>query len=143
MLRYFHILIFLFLAACCEEKGEECPCYTEHQFPRYKGCAPGTIYDESSGCSTMGLYDQLYSVLKYPQEARDDSVEGRVTIAFDIYEDGSIGNYTVFKDTLGYGLADAAIEAIKTFNERGFCPAREQCDPVVYNFKLPVLFVLQ
>ena len=96
-----------------------------------------------NGCAVSGLIAQIYEALKYPQEAREDSVEGRVTISFDVYVNGTIGNYEVVKDILGYGLADAALEAIKTLNNKGFCPARENCEPILYNYSLPVLFVLQ
>ena len=96
----------------------------------------------NTNCSESALFQQLASVLKYPQEAIDDSVQGTVAIAFDIYEDGSIGNFTAVNDTLGHGLANAAIEAVKTLNNNGFCPARENCSAVVFNFTLPIRFVL-
>lgn len=136
-------ILLIILFSSCEDHIEECPCFSEQQNPIYKGCDPGEIYEMNNDCAVMGLYKQIYDELKYPQEAIMDSVEGRVTIAFDVYVDGSIGNYTVVQDTLGHGLASAAIEAIKTLNNKGFCPARENCEPVLYNFILPVLFVLQ
>lgn len=142
MIRNLSVLLLIVFTSCCEDQVDECPCYTEHQHPAYKGCEPGTVYEMNNDCSVSGLYQQIYSVLKYPQEAIDDSVEGRVAVAFDIYEDGSIGNYTVAEDTLGHGLANATIEAIKTLNNKGFCPARENCGPVVYNYTLPVTFKL-
>lgn len=143
-LPYATILLLALLSACCEETLEDCPCFTQNQFPIYKGCGQGYIYDSANNqCSTSGIYAQLYDAMIYPPAAREDSIEGRVTIAFDIFENGAIGNYTVVKDTLGYGLADAAIAAIKTLNDRGFCPARNNCEPYVYHYTLPVLFVLQ
>ncbi len=142
MIKYLSILLLLLFITSCKDSIEECPCYTEHQSPHYKGCEPGTVYDENTKCDVMGLYTQIYKAIKYPQEAILDSVQGRVTIAFDVYEDGSIGNYTAVNDTLGHGLANAAIEAIKTLNDKGFCPARENCEPVLYNYKLPIIFKL-
>lgn len=142
MIKYLHILLFASIAACCNDHFEECPCYADHQNPIYKGCAPGTVYDLDNNCSVSSLFMQLYTSIKYPHEAIEDSIQGTVTIAFDVFEDGSIGNYTVFKDTLGHGLANAAIDAIKTLDNKGFCPARENCEPVIFNFKLPVKFVL-
>ena len=143
MFKHLFILIIICLCSCCEDHLEECPCYADYQTPKYKGCGPGTVYDLDNNCSTSELFDQIYRVIKYPQKAIIDSIEGRVVIAFDVYVDGSIGNYSVVQDTLGYGLADAAIEAIMTLNDKGFCPARENCEPVLYNFTLPVKFVLQ
>ena len=142
MIKNIYILLLVLFVSCCEDQFEECPCYSEHQSPIYKGCEPGTVYGQGNDCAVSGMISQLYQAIKYPQEARIDSVEGRVTISFDVYIDGSIGNFVVVQDTLGHGLANAAIEAIKTLNNKGFCPARENCEPVLYNYILPVLFVL-
>jgi len=120
-------LILLFIASCCEEKTEECPCIEENQGPMYKG---------------ENLYDQIYAHIKYPEQAREDSIQGRVTISFDIYEDGTIGNFAIVQDTIGYGLSEAAILAAKSLSELGFCPALQNCNPIIYTFILPVLFIL-
>jgi len=143
MFKFLSILFIILLSACCKDHAEECPCYKDHQAPQYKGCEPGTIYDIDSNCSDSELLHQLASVVKYPHEALIDSVQGTVLVRFDIYEDGSIGNFTVVNDTLGHGLANAAIEAVMTLNKKGFCPARENCSPVVFTYTLPVKFVLQ
>ncbi|MFZ1676313.1 MAG: energy transducer TonB [Saprospiraceae bacterium] len=142
MIKNLSILLFLIFCACCEEQVEQCPCFSDHQNPIYKGCEPGAVYDMNDTCSVIEFYKQIFTVLKYPQEAIVDSVEGRVTIGFDIFENGTIGNFTIEQDTLGHGLAHAAIEAAKTLNDKGFCPARESCEAVVFHYILPVLFVL-
>ena len=142
MIKNFSIFLLFILTACCEDRVEECPCYTDPQYPHYKGCPPGTIYDMSNDCSVQELYKQIYTVIKYPQEAIDDSIQGTVAVNFDIFKNGSMGNYSAINDTLGHGLANAAIEAVKTLDQNGFCPARENCEPVLYNFTLPVKFKL-
>lgn len=137
------LFLLILLSSCCKEEIEDCPCYkADQQGPVYKGCETGVIYDENNNCALNGMYSQLYSELVYPPKAREDSIQGTIAIAFDVYTDGSIGNYSVAFDTLGYGLADAAIEAIKTLNGKGFCPARENCIPVIFRFTLPILFTL-
>jgi len=113
MVKNLILFLVLFLGSCCKEHLEECPCFTEHQNPIYKGCEPGIVYDGSSNCSSQGLIAQIYSVLKYPQEAIMDSIQGTVVISFDIYQDGSIGNYAVVSDALGHGLENAALTAIR------------------------------
>ena len=141
-MKYF-ILLAMTIASCGEEPIEECPCYADLQYPIYKGCEEGTVYDLNNGCSVEAIYKQIYKAIKYPPEAREDSIQGTVAVTFDIYEDGSLGNYAAPYDTLGYGLAEAAINAVKTLNERGYCPARENCAPVIFNYTLPIKFVLQ
>ena len=142
MIKNLILFLVLLLGSCCEEHIEECPCFTEHQNPIYKGCESGIVYDSSNNCSVQGLISQIYSVLKYPQEAIMDSIQGTVAISFDIFEDGSIGNYAVVSDTLGHGLESAALAAITTLNNKGFCPARENCEPVLFNYTLPIKFIL-
>lgn len=143
MLRFIYLFLLILLIACCEEASVECPCFSESQNPIYKGCEPGTIYDLEADCAVMGMYAQLYNVIKYPPEAREDSIQGIVTIIFDVLEDGSMGNIEAVNDTLGYGLADAALEAVMTLTDRGFCPARENCTAVAFHYTLPIKFVLQ
>lgn len=142
MHKYYFILLTLIISSCCKDQIEECPCFSEQQTPIYKGCDQDFVYDMYNGCSVIGLYNQIYSVIKYPQEAIADSVQGTVAVSFDIFENGSMGNYSAINDTLGQGLAEAAIAAVKTLNNKGFCPARENCEPIIYNFTLPVTFKL-
>lgn len=137
------LFILVFLSSCCEDRIEECPCFADQQNPIYKGCDYEVVYDLNNDCAVSGLYKQLYDVIVYPPEAREDSIEGLVTVTFDVYIDGSIGNYMVINDTLGHGLPGAAIDAIKTLNIKGFCPARDNCTPVDFTFTLPILFVLE
>ncbi len=143
MIKNLKYLVIIFLASCCQEQINECPCFAEQQNPIYKGCEHEAVYDLNSGCGVSGMYNQLYSVINYPQEAREDSIQGTVIIEFDVFEDGSIGNYAAINDTLGYGLADAALEAVMTLSNRGFCPARENCTAVIFKYTLPIKFVLQ
>ena len=143
MLKPLSIFFFLLVCTCCKDLVEECPCYADHQEPIYKACGPGTVYDLDSDCgSVSGMIEQVYTVIKYPEEARADSIQGLVRITFDIYADGTIGNFAAVDDTLGYGLADAAITALMTLNSKGFCPARENCSPVVFEYTFPIKFVL-
>jgi len=143
MLKPLSISLFLLVCACCKDQVEECPCYADQQDPIYKACGPGTVYDLDSDCeSVKGMIDQVYTVMKYPAEARADSIQGLVRITFDIYADGTIGNFAAVNDTLGYGLADAAIEALMTLSSKGFCPARDSCSPVVFHYTFPIKFLL-
>ncbi|HYG02634.1 MAG TPA: energy transducer TonB [Chryseosolibacter sp.] len=48
----------------------------------------------------------------YPEEARKNNIEGKVTIGFIIHEDGTPGNFEVLEG-IGYGCDEAALEAFK------------------------------
>ena len=137
------ILIFaLTMIMGCKEDLPPCPCLSFDQIPLYKACEPVADYSEARECAQEALLQQVYGTVKYPEQARVDSIEGRVVISFDIYTDGTIGNFLVVNDTIGYGLAQAAIEGARSLAEVGFCPAREQCEPVDFTWVMPVSFKL-
>ena len=62
----------------------------------------------------------------YPAEARAAGVGGAVVLETEIREDGSIGTIRVVRP-LGYGLDEAAIEAVKRWK---FKPARQDGKPI-------------
>jgi TonB family protein len=131
MLKYtFYFLVFSLVITACEDTITECPCTSSAQLPVYR-----------DGVEEM--YRQLYHVIAYPAEAREDSVQGIVKVLFDVFPDGSLGNYEVVNDTLGHGLPEAALLAVQSLNDRGFCPAMQDCKPDTFRFTLPIKFVLQ
>ena len=136
------IAAFFVVVGCCDDNIKVCPCFENDQGPVFKTCVDANTYEEAVNCTGGAIINHLYTHLKYPQEAWENKIGGRVTISFTIFENGEVGDYTIVKDTIGYGLSEAAIEAIETFNVIGFCPARKDCKTVEYNFILPVLFVL-
>jgi len=145
MSRYFAFAtMLLFLTSCCkdEETVTECPCLADDQGALYKTCLPIVDYNQAKDCNLQEIPAQVYANVKYPAKAREDSIQGGVVIGFDIFEDGSMGNYTVVFDTVGYGLPEAAIAGARSLEAVGFCPAMENCNPVTYHFELPVSFKL-
>lgn len=75
-------------------------------------------------------------IAAYPEEAKRQGVEGRVTLDVEVLENGHVGEVRLVKG-LGHGLDEAAIEALK---ECRFRPAKLGDMPVptriqyVYNF---------
>ena len=138
------VLLSLLLApSCSEDPLCNCPCFTDPQHPIYKACGEDVEYNSIDACaSVQALYKLIYENIKYPAEAREDSVDGTVLVEFDIEKDGRMTNITVVNDTLGHGLPEESIKAVATLNEKGWCPARVNCEPIVYHYKLPVKFVL-
>ena len=58
------------------------------------------------------LYSFIYSNLRYPQEAIDNGIEGRVFITFVVEKDGSITNIKIRRD-IGYGCGEEAVRVLK------------------------------
>lgn len=73
----------------------------------------------------------------YTKEAKKDKVEGRVHIRFMVNEDGSLSEFEVRK-SLGYGLDEVAIEAIKKCGN--WNPKRIDGTPVKEEMIVPFTF---
>ena len=65
------------------------------------------------GRSRIDFPNFLRSHMNYPEEARQDRIEGVVTVRFAIEEDGSIGEVEVLSGPRGGGLRREAIRLIK------------------------------
>ncbi len=58
-------------------------------------------------------YDKyLKNSLRYPQQALDNQVKGRVTIQFTVHADGSLDEFNILKG-LGYGCDEEVIRLVK------------------------------
>lgn len=140
----FVLLSLFLLQSCSDDPLCNCPCFKDPQYPIYKGCGDDVEYNSVDACaSVQALYKLIYDNIKYPAEAREDSVQGTVKVEFDIQKDGHMTNITVVNDTLGYGLAEEAIRVVHLMNDKGWCPARVDCEPIVFHFTFPIKYVLQ
>lgn len=79
------------------------------------------------------------SLPKYPRQAKRRGKEGVVILKLTIDEKGRLTNVQVIQDP-GYGLAQAAIEAVK---KSTFTPAKDKGQPVTCRCLLPIKFVLR
>ena len=68
-------------------------------------------YIEKKECSNHALLTYLYKNLKYPDEAREAGVSGRVYLQFVVTDEGTIGKRRVEKD-IGAGCGDAALAVL-------------------------------
>ena len=134
-------LMFLLLLGCDDDEGGQCMCISSNQYPVYLGCEMLFTSSDVYDCSRNALLNQVYSATMYPEEARQDSVEGRVILKFEIGTDGHLSGYRATTQ-IGHGLEEAAISGAMTLDSLGFCPARKGCQPIEFTFTLPVSFIL-
>lgn len=85
------------------------------------------------------LYMFLCMNLSYPEEARENEIEGTVVISFVIEKDGSVSNVRCMRD-IGGGCGEAAIEVVKAMPR--WEPGRQQGKAVNTQFTLPLKFEL-
>ena len=82
------------------------------EMPLFEGCnIASTDYNEKRDCSDHALLTYLYENLKYPNEAIEAGVEGRVYLQFVITDEGTIGKRRLVRD-IGAGCGDAALAVL-------------------------------
>lgn len=86
------------------------------------------------------LHTALYKNLRYPEEAYNSNIEGKVLIRFVISKDGSVTNVTVLRSA-DPALDKAALEAVKKLPK--FNPGKQAGKPVNVWYTLPIVFKIQ
>ena len=89
---------------------------------------------------TMGLLEFMRTTIKYPAEARKDTIQGRVLVSFIVNKDGSIVKPEIVKSA--HPLLDE--EALRMVNEMpAWKPGEQNGVPVRVKYTIPVNFRLQ
>jgi periplasmic protein TonB len=86
------------------------------------------------------LYKWLGENLKYPEEAKELGIQGRVFVSFVVEPDGSASNVVV-KRGIGGGCDEEAIRIVKAMPK--WSPGKQRGQPVRVQFNLPIKFTLQ
>jgi len=101
-----------------------------------------TIVEESA--SPMGGYPVFYEYIakniKYPQEARSKSVEGKVFIEFVVNVDGTLSDFVALKG-IGSGCDEEAIRVLQS-STISWTPGKQQQIAVKQRMVIPITFKL-
>jgi len=81
----------------------------------------------------------LHGNLKYPEEAKELGIQGKVYVTFIVEVDGSLSDVRVLRG-IGGGCDEAAVKAVKKMPE--WMPGKQRGVPVRVQFNLPINFVL-
>ena len=113
------------------------------QMPRFPGCEDKSTKAEKDQCATQKLYEFIYSKLKYPAIARENGIEGKVTLRFAVDKKGKVSQVKILRD-IGGGCGDAASKVIKSMNNmsKKWIPGRQGGRKVSVWYTLPVVFKL-
>lgn len=85
------------------------------------------------------LMEYLASNIKYPQEAKENKIEGKVYLSFIVEPDGSISNVKVLKG-IGYGCDKEAARVLKQMPK--WSPGKDKGEAVRVKFNIPIRFKL-
>jgi len=86
------------------------------------------------------MYEYLGKNIKYPQIARESSIQGRVFVNFVVEPDGSVSNVKVLRG-IGGGCDEEAMRVVKTMPK--WKPGKQRGKAVRVSYTLPVVFKLQ
>ena len=85
------------------------------------------------------LMEHIAKNIKYPQEAMDKEIQGRVFVSFVVEKDGSVSNVEL-KRGIGGGCDEEAIRVISTMPK--WNPGKMKGEPVRVSYMMPINFKL-
>ena len=86
------------------------------------------------------LYKYLAENIHYPEQAKNDQIQGRVVISFVVEKDGGISDAKVVKG-IGGGCDEEALRVVNAMPK--WTPGKMRGEVVRVNFNLPITFKLQ
>ncbi|OJJ20396.1 hypothetical protein BKI52_18220 [marine bacterium AO1-C] len=146
IIRFFILLIFTTLIMACESTSHENP------YPPPPNRILILLGEETdkSGITPpsypggyQGLFHDVGKCLIYPEDARQQEIEGKVIVSLRVHINGTIEIFGVegSKNSL---LQNSAVDAVKKiFSERKAAPATKAGKPITYEMYLPLGFKLK
>jgi len=115
------------------------------QMPRFPGCEDvSESIQERKACADQKMLEFIYKNIRYPEQARLDSISGQVVVTFVVTDEGSIINEMIVRK-IGGGCDEEVLRVIGLMNEmeERWIPGRQRGRNVNVQFNLPVRFALQ
>lgn len=107
------------------EKGDVVKAYNTTELPKYPA-------------GFQGLYEHIDKNMRYPSEAKNQGIEGRVFVEVIISKDGDVMKAKVVKG-LGHGLDDEALRLVNSFPKQ-FIPGLRENEIVNTKTIVPIVF---
>ena len=86
------------------------------------------------------LIKYLSENIKYPEQAKKDTIQGKVYISFVVEKDGSVADAKVLRG-IGGGCDEEALRVVNAMPK--WTPGKQRNTPVRVQFNLPIAFKLQ
>ena len=121
------LLIFLESLSTLGDKPENDSIYQiVDEMPQYPG-------------GEKAMMEYVAKNVKYPQEAKDKEIQGRVFVSFVIEKDGSVNEVKVLR-SIGGGCDEEAVRVIKGMPK--WKPGKQEGKPVRVSYMMPINFKL-
>ncbi|WP_420321429.1 TonB family protein [Flagellimonas sp.] len=115
--------------------GNVFPFAVVEEVPIYPGCENA---DDKKACFMEKLTEHIRKNFKYPEEAEELGIQGKVNVIFNINSDGDIGD--IRKKGPHESLEDEAVRIIARLPK--MIPGKHQGQPVNVPFSIPISFKL-
>lgn len=105
---------------------------------------PGWTEDSIRRCAEAQLLSVVTRNIRYPEEARENNLEGTVVTSFVVEPDGRLSNIKILRD-IGGGCGAEAARVLQALDEAGlrWLPAQREGKPVRMRQALPLRFRLK
>jgi len=107
------------------------------EIPLFKGCEKEPTYRQEK-CFKETLSNHIRKNLRYPEEAYDRGVQGRVLVHFLIDKEGNVGQMKVISPYKGEQLGKEAERIMKKLPQ--FIPGKHLGKAVAVKYGLPITF---
>lgn len=107
--------------------------------PRFSGCEALAKVEDKDTCASRKMYQFIYSRWRYPALARENDIQGDVTISFVVEKNGSLTNFQIVKD-IGGDCGKESIRVAKLMPN--WIPGRQNGQIVRTKFTMPLKFKL-
>jgi TonB family protein len=146
-MKHFFLLLFISLTTLvnAQNTNDTTIYQVTDRMASFEGCDYEWYSEkQQDSCRMVNLMRFMSNNLRYPQEAKEKNVSGRVVVKFVVEKDGSVSNATVLKD-IGSGCGAEALRIINGINEVKikWHPGLIKGKTVRSFFVLPVVFKLQ
>ena len=118
-----------------EEDNEVLNFAVVERVPVFPGCEGARDNNERKACFQTKLLEFVVGNFKYPEQARELNIQGRVYVKFVIEKNGSVSNIEVLRGVDPI-LDNAAITCIEKLPK--ISPAEQRGRPVRMSFVLPI-----
>lgn len=134
--------VLIFLASCTKEGGNQESTKRPTQKLDETENSKEKAYDEAAQFTggQTALYEYLMNNLEYPEEAKNEGIEGRAFIQFLIAESGNIEEVIILKSSKNTLLDDEAVRAVNAMPQ--WTPAQKNGQAVPMKMTLPIDFKL-
>lgn len=115
------------------------------EMPRFPACENlDTTLAFKTQCAQQALLKFMYNNLVYPQEARENGLEGSVVVSFVVEKTGFLTQPKILKD-IGGGSGLEVLRVIELMNQADirWVPGKQNGQAVRVQFNLPIRFKLE